>query len=148
MATGSGDSSDDITPKKDHDRSTNSSGGRAQRREMLRNIPNACCAYVCPESPPLIHRSMGYSAGSSCSPRQKGLSGLQQLDSALAGISISDKSSDGYTSRGYKANTPGKRRSYSSRLTFTCVALNLPIYMNLCGVYFRLQFSFYLPKSV
>ncbi|KAF7233506.1 hypothetical protein EG68_11544 [Paragonimus skrjabini miyazakii] len=113
LATGSGDSSDDITPKKDHDRSTNSSGGRAHRREMFRNIPNACCAYVCPESPPLIHRSMGYSAGSSCSPRQKGLSGFQQLDSALAGINISDKPSEGYTSRGYKANTPGKRRSYS-----------------------------------
>ncbi|KAA3676826.1 uncharacterized protein DEA37_0000915 [Paragonimus westermani] len=110
LATGSGDSSDDITPKKDCNRSTNPNGGRAQRREMLRNIPNACCAYVCPESPPLIHRSMGYSAGSSCSPRQKG---LQRLDSALAGISISDKPSDRYTSKGYKTNTPGKRRSYS-----------------------------------
>ncbi|CAH8480596.1 unnamed protein product [Dicrocoelium dendriticum] len=111
LATATWNPSVDVTPNKSQEK-TQVSTGRAHRREMLRNIPNACSAYVCPDSPPLIHRSAGapgHAVFNSGSPRQKIASGLQQLDSALADITLNDRKTSRYGGSGALS----KRRSYS-----------------------------------
>lgn len=115
LSTGSGDSPEDTSPKKDD----TGISGRAQRREMLRNIPNACNAYVCPDSPPLIHRSVGIPIQppvQSSSPGVPGAVNMKQLDPALASISLSGKT-DRKQSKQTKQNsvTPMKRRSRSCK---------------------------------
>ncbi|TPP66509.1 hypothetical protein FGIG_05486 [Fasciola gigantica] len=113
LSTGSGDSSEDISPKKDEAVVS----GRAQRREMLRNMPNACNAYVCPNSPPLIHRSVGIPVQQPThtgSPGIPGTSHMKQLDSALARVTLSGLV-DRKRSKQIKpiGTTPVKRRSRS-----------------------------------
>ncbi|TGZ71642.1 hypothetical protein CRM22_002525 [Opisthorchis felineus] len=118
LATGSGDSSDDVTPRKEHDKA--GSSGRAQRREMLRNIPNTCNAYVCPDSPPVIHRSAGVPVNHTGAKNGGSLSkertfSPRGLDAALASATLNDaNTTPGQKIRKHAHNeTPLKRRSYS-----------------------------------
>ncbi|OON17825.1 hypothetical protein X801_06332 [Opisthorchis viverrini] len=118
LATGSGDSSDDVTPKKEHDKT--GSSGRAQRREMLRNIPNTCNAYVCPDSPPVIHRSAGVPVNHTGAKNGGSISkertfSPRGLDAALASVTLNDPNiTPGQKIRKHAHNeTPLKRRSYS-----------------------------------
>lgn len=61
---------------------------RTHRREWLRNIPNACTAYVCPDSPPLINRTAGqpglHNYGSNNSNE------IQHLDNSLNKLSVKE----------------------------------------------------------
>ncbi|VDP66692.1 unnamed protein product [Echinostoma caproni] len=111
LSTGGGDSSDDVSPKKDDP----GSSGRAQRREMLRNMPNACNAYVCPSSPPLIHRSTGIPVQQphhNGSPGRCVTSNVKQSDSAFSRVTIDDKV-DRKQPKHKQSMTPMKRRSRS-----------------------------------
>ncbi|CAH8499432.1 unnamed protein product [Schistosoma turkestanicum] len=111
-----GESSGSDTPVKGPNKSSNSS--REQRREWLRNIPNACSVYVCPDSPPIIHKTTGApGSGSNIHDFHNGLghsNDLQQLDNALAKASIREPN-DFSPARKYGVNNHrhAKRRSYS-----------------------------------
>ncbi|CAH8847179.1 unnamed protein product [Trichobilharzia szidati] len=112
LSTASGDeSSGSETPIINTKKSSNSS--REQRREWLRNIPNTYNVYVCPDSPPIIHRTPGAPGFDKHGSGQ--LNDLQLLDSGLAKVSISE-SNDCSPARkfgGTKVRGPSKRRSYS-----------------------------------
>nr|CAH8847089.1 unnamed protein product [Trichobilharzia regenti] len=112
LSTASGDeSSGSETPVINTKKSSNSS--REQRREWLRNIPNTYNVYVCPDSPPIIHRTPG--APGFDKHGSGHLNDLQLLDSGLAKVSIRE-SNECSPARKYgriKARGPSKRRSYS-----------------------------------
>uniref|UniRef100_A0A3Q0KN19 DFDF domain-containing protein n=1 Tax=Schistosoma mansoni TaxID=6183 RepID=A0A3Q0KN19_SCHMA len=117
LSTASDDeSSGSDTPVKGPNKSSNSS--REQRREWLRNIPNACSVYVCPDSPPIIHRTPGApGSGSNINDISNGFgpsNDLQLLDNALGKASIREPN-DLSPARKYGVNNHrhSKRRSYS-----------------------------------
>lgn len=116
-----GESSGSDTPVKCPNKSSNSS--REQRREWLRNIPNACSVYVCPDSPPIIHKTAGApGSGSNINDINNGFghsNDLQLLDNALGKASIREPN-DLSPARKYGVNNHrhSKRRSYSSKSGF------------------------------
>ncbi|CAH8560425.1 hypothetical protein MS3_00005648 [Schistosoma haematobium] len=115
-----GESSGSDTPVKCPNKSSNSS--REQRREWLRNIPNACSVYVCPDSPPIIHKTAGApGSGSNINDINNGFghsNDLQLLDNALGKASIREPN-DLSPARKYGVNNHrhSKRRSYSTSET-------------------------------
>ncbi|VDP96753.1 unnamed protein product, partial [Trichobilharzia regenti] len=127
LSTASGDeSSGSETPVINTKKSSNSS--REQRREWLRNIPNTYNVYVCPDSPPIIHRTPG--APGFDKHGSGHLNDLQLLDSGLAKVSIRE-SNECSPARKYgriKARGPSKRRSYSSKLILFDLSYEYYIY--------------------
>ncbi|CAH8553815.1 unnamed protein product [Heterobilharzia americana] len=116
-----GESSGSDTPVKSANKSSNSS--REQRREWLRNIPNTYSVYVCPDSPPIIHKTPGAPvSGSNAGNNDRSghmnttnLNDLQLLDGALAKVCIRE-SNDFSPARKYAGvnkRSHSKRRSYS-----------------------------------
>ncbi|TNN12060.1 DFDF motif [Schistosoma japonicum] len=113
-----GESSGSDTPVKVANKSSNSS--REQRREWLRNIPNACSVYVCPDSPPIIHRTTGAPGNNSnvCGDNNNNDSGhsndIQLLDNALAKASICEPSNFSPARKyGVSNHRHSKQRNYS-----------------------------------